>query len=277
MVEDAIKGLVTKSANDAAVVISESIGGTEGEFAALMTQKAKALGMASTNYVNASGLPDHKQITTARDQVILARAIQDRFPSYYRFFATRSFRYNGVVLHNSNSLLAQVKGIDGIKTGYTKASGYNLVVSVRRNGKHIVMVMLGGTSKAARDARMRELIENHIIHASSIEGADAFALSPTPALVEVQPPATEPQEESQQKEASQTTSDQEKSSSNAEPVKSQESAALLNGAWRFSRPPVRIVYRRSFQTRMQRMTGLPLLRIHSSCSAPGSAARFIKC
>ena len=166
-VEDAIKGLVTKSANDAAVVISEAVGGTEGTFADLMTQKARALGMASTTYVNASGLPDEKQITTARDQALLARAIQARFPGYYRFFATRSFRYNGVVMHNDNNLLAQVKGTDGIKTGYTKASGYNLVSSVRRDGKHIVAVVLGGTSNAVRDARMRELIENYIVYASS--------------------------------------------------------------------------------------------------------------
>ena len=157
-VEEAIKGLVTKSANDAAVVVSEAIAGSEAEFASLMTQKARALGMMSTTYINASGLPAEDQITTARDQALLGRAIQDRFPSYYRYFSTPSFRYRGVEMRNHNALLGQVEGVDGIKTGYTEASGYNLVASVRRNEKHIVAVVLGGTSNAKRDARMRELI-----------------------------------------------------------------------------------------------------------------------
>jgi D-alanyl-D-alanine carboxypeptidase len=166
-VEDAIKGMCTKSANDAAVVVSESIGGTEGEFAGLMTEKARALGMTNTTYVNASGLPADEQITTARDQAILGRAIQDRFPGFYRYFSTPSFRYHGVDMRNHNSLLGQVKGVDGIKTGYTEASGYNLVSSVRRDERRIVAVVLGGTSNAARDARMRQLIEEHISHASA--------------------------------------------------------------------------------------------------------------
>ena len=166
-VEDAIKGLVTKSANDAAVVVAEAIGSSETEFAKLMTLKARALGMTSTTYVNASGLPAEEQVTTARDRAILGRAIQHRFPGYYQYFATPSFRYNGTEMHNHNTLLGQVKGVDGIKTGYTEASGYNLVSSVRRDDKHIVAVVLGGTSNAARDARMRQLIEDHISLASA--------------------------------------------------------------------------------------------------------------
>jgi len=166
-VEDAIMGLVTKSANDAAVVVGEAIAGSEAEFAVLMTRKAKALGMASTLYVNASGLPADEQITTARDQAILGRAIQTRFPAYYRYFATPSFRYRGTEMRNHNQLLGQVKGVDGIKTGYTEASGYNLVSSVRRNERHIVAVVLGGTSNSARDARMRQLIEEFIMQAST--------------------------------------------------------------------------------------------------------------
>jgi D-alanyl-D-alanine carboxypeptidase len=165
-VEEAIKGLVTKSANDAAVVIAEAIGGSEEDFAELMTLKARALGMTRTTYVNASGLPAQAQITTARDQAVLGRTIQHRFPGYYRYFATPSFRYKGVEMHNHNVLLGQVKGVDGIKTGYTEASGYNLVSSVRRDEKHIVAVVLGGTSNAGRDARMRQLIEDHISSAS---------------------------------------------------------------------------------------------------------------
>jgi D-alanyl-D-alanine carboxypeptidase len=166
-VEDAIKGLVTKSANDAAVVVAEAIGGSEEDFAKLMTAKAGALGMLGTTYVNASGLPAEAQITTARDQAILGRAIQHRFPVYYQYFATPSFRYKGAEMRNHNNLLGQVKGVDGIKTGYTEASGYNLTSSVRRDEKHIVAVVLGGTSNGARDARMRQLIEAHILQAST--------------------------------------------------------------------------------------------------------------
>ena len=167
IVEDAIKGLVTKSANDAAVVVAEAIGGSEEEFAKLMTLKASALGMTGTTYVNASGLPAEAQITTARDQAVLGRAIQHRFPVYYQYFATPSFRYKGAEMRNHNHLLGQVKGVDGIKTGYTDASGYNLASSVRRDEKHIVAVVLGGTSNGARDARMRQLIEAHILQAST--------------------------------------------------------------------------------------------------------------
>jgi len=166
-VEDAIKGLVTKSANDAAVVVAEAVGGSEEEFAKLMTAKAGALGMLGTTYVNASGLPAEAQITTARDQAVLGRAIQHRFPVYYQYFATPSFRYKGAEMRNHNNLLGQVKGVDGIKTGYTEASGYNLTSSVRRDEKHIVAVVLGGTSNGARDARMRQLIEAHISQAST--------------------------------------------------------------------------------------------------------------
>ena len=166
-VEDAIKGLVTKSANDAAVVVAEAIGGSEEDFAKLMTAKAGALGMLGTTYVNASGLPAEAQITTARDQAILGRAVQHRFPVYYQYFATPSFRYKGAEMRNHNNLLGQVKGVDGIKTGYTEASGYNLTSSVRRDEKHIVAVVLGGTSNGARDARMRQLIEAHILQAST--------------------------------------------------------------------------------------------------------------
>jgi D-alanyl-D-alanine carboxypeptidase len=179
-VEDAIKGLVTKSANDAAVVVAEAIGGSEEQFAALMTIKARALGMSGTTYVNASGLPADAQITTARDQALLGRAIQQRFPAYYQYFATPSFRYKGAEMRNHNHLLGSVKGVDGIKTGYTEASGYNLTSSVRRDQRHIVAVVLGGTSNGARDARMRQLIEEHIVKASIEQTA--------PMIVEVNDP-----------------------------------------------------------------------------------------
>ena len=165
-VEDAIKALVTKSANDAAAAIAEAIGGTEADFGRLMTRKAAWLGMDRTTYINASGLPAEHQVTTARDQATLGRIIQHRFPVYYQYFATASFKYRNLEIRNHNMLLGQVAGVDGIKTGYTDASGYNLVSSIRRDGKQLVAVVLGGSSNSARDARMRKLIEEHIRKAS---------------------------------------------------------------------------------------------------------------
>ena len=165
-VEDAIKGVVTRSANDAAVVIAENLGGSEDDFARLMTQKAHALGMSRTTYVNASGLPDDDQITTARDQALLGRAIQERFPRYYRYFSTPSFVYHGEAIRNHDHLLGAVEGVDGIKTGFTRASGFNLVTSVHRDGRFIVAVVLGGRSAFERDAHMRALISEHIKEAA---------------------------------------------------------------------------------------------------------------
>ncbi|HEX7912705.1 MAG TPA: D-alanyl-D-alanine carboxypeptidase family protein, partial [Paraburkholderia sp.] len=166
-VEDAIKGLVTRSANDAAVVISEAIAGDEDDFAKLMTRKARALGMSKTLYKNASGLPDDDQVTTARDQATLGRAIQDRFPKYYRYFATEAFNYKGRSIRNHNKLLGRVEGVDGIKTGYTRASGFNLVTSMKRGNRYLVGVVLGGRSGGSRDAIMRNLLAEHLDEATT--------------------------------------------------------------------------------------------------------------
>jgi D-alanyl-D-alanine carboxypeptidase len=174
-VEDAIKAVVTKSANDAAVAIAENLGGDEDEFAKMMTAKAHALGMSRTTYVNASGLPNDDQITTAQDQALLGRAIQERFPRYYRYFSTEQFVYHGHAMRNHNHLLGVVGGVDGIKTGYTHASGFNLVTSVHRDGRYIVAVVLGGRSAGERDAHMRELINSHIRDASLRRTAPAIA------------------------------------------------------------------------------------------------------
>jgi D-alanyl-D-alanine carboxypeptidase len=173
--EDAIRALVTKSANDAAAVIAEALAGDEDDFAELMTSKARALGMSRTVYRNASGLPDSEQVTTARDQAILGRAIQDRFPRYYTYFATPSFAFRGATIRNHNRLLGRIEGVDGIKTGYTHASGFNLVTSMRRNGRHIVAVVLGGRSAGARDARMRDLVTEKIADASPKRTAPMIA------------------------------------------------------------------------------------------------------
>jgi D-alanyl-D-alanine carboxypeptidase len=166
-VEDAIKGLVTRSANDAAVVIAEAIAGDEDDFAKLMTRKARALGMTRTVYRNASGLPDDDQVTTARDQSTLGRAIQDRFPRYYRYFSTEAFNFRGRSIRNHNHLLGSVEGFDGIKTGYTRASGFNLVTSMRRGNRYLVGVVMGGRSGGSRDAIMRNLLAENLEKAAS--------------------------------------------------------------------------------------------------------------
>ncbi len=161
-VEDAIKGLVTRSANDAAVVIAEAIAGNENDFAQMMTRKARSLGMSRTVYRNANGLPNDEQVTTARDQATLGRAIQERFPRYYRYFATSTFNWRGQSIRNHNRLLGSVEGVDGIKTGYTRASGFNLVSSIRRGNRHLIGVVLGGRSGGSRDAIMRNLLAENL-------------------------------------------------------------------------------------------------------------------
>ncbi|MCW2044800.1 UNVERIFIED_ORG: D-alanyl-D-alanine carboxypeptidase [Bradyrhizobium japonicum] len=193
-VEDAIKGLVTRSANDAAVVIAEAIGGDEDDFAQMMTRKARSLGMSKTVYRNANGLPNDEQVTTARDQATLGRAIQERFPRYYRYFATATFNWRGQSIRNHNHLLGNVEGVDGIKTGYTRASGFNLVTSMRRGNRHLIGVVLGGRSGGSRDAIMRNLLAENLEKGATTHtvaavternGADASTevadASPTPA------------------------------------------------------------------------------------------------
>jgi D-alanyl-D-alanine carboxypeptidase len=173
-VEDAIKGLITRSANDAAVVIAEAIGGTEDNFARMMTRKAHALGMSRTVYRNASGLPNDEQITTARDQSILGRALQDRFPRYYRYFSTTAFNFHGHTITGHNHLLGSVEGVDGIKTGYTRASGFNLVTSMHRGNRFLIGVVMGGRSGGSRDATMRSLLAENLAKASSTRTAAAI-------------------------------------------------------------------------------------------------------
>lgn len=187
-VEDAIKALVTKSANDVAVVVAEAIGGSEKAFARLMTRKAHALGMTRTVYANASGLPDNDQVTTAREQALLGRIIQERFPRYYAYFSTRVFHYRGRAMRNHNRLLGNLDGIDGIKTGYIRASGFNLVASMHRDGRHVVAVVMGGSSGRLRDARMKKLLEGNVQRASVHRTAPVLA-NKAPAL----PPEREPQ------------------------------------------------------------------------------------
>jgi D-alanyl-D-alanine carboxypeptidase len=172
---DAIKGLVTKSANDAAACIAENLGGTEANFARMMTQTARNLGMKNTTFYNASGLPADGQLTSARDMAILATHIMRDYPEYYGFFETKYFTYNGQRYRNHNRLLFGYKGTDGIKTGYTRASGFNLTASVTRGDKHLVGVVLGGRTGAQRDAAMRALLDKYWSKASSSKSTGLIA------------------------------------------------------------------------------------------------------
>ena len=186
-VEDAIKGMVTRSANDAAVVVAEAIAGDEDAFAKLMTRKAQALGMSRTIYKNASGLPDSGQVTTARDQSTLGRAVQERFPRYYKYFSIRTFTFRGQSIGNHNHLLGRVEGVDGIKTGYVSASGFNLVTSVHRGNRYLVAVVMGGSSAGSRDAKMRDLISDKIAQASVKRTAPMVAEGAMPPEAKPEP------------------------------------------------------------------------------------------
>lgn len=157
--EDAILALVTKSANDVAVVLAEALGGTESNFGKLMTAKARKLGMSRTTFRNASGLPDTTQVTTARDMALLAMALLRDFPQHYAYFSTRNFAFGGARYSNHNRLLGKYSGADGIKTGYIRASGYNLVASARRGGRRVIGVLLGGQTAAQRNKKMVSLLD----------------------------------------------------------------------------------------------------------------------
>ncbi|MBR2536831.1 MAG: serine hydrolase [Hyphomicrobium sp.] len=166
-VSDAIRALITKSANDVAVALAEKIGGSERNFVRLMNARARELGMSKTTFQNPSGLPDKNQVTTARDMVTLGMRLQDHFPAYYPLFATRSFGFNRATYRNHNTLLNSFQGIDGIKTGYTRMSGFNLVSSVRRGDRHVVGAVFGGSSAASRNAEMRNLLTRALARASA--------------------------------------------------------------------------------------------------------------
>ncbi len=157
--EDAILALVTKSANDVAVVVAEALGGTEINFAIQMTERARQLGMSRTTFKNASGLPNRRQLSTARDMAMLGLRIRQDFPDYYAYFATTHFKHAGRTFKNHNTLLSSYEGTDGIKTGYIRASGFNLVASVQRNGHRLIGVVFGGKSGASRDQHMRKLLD----------------------------------------------------------------------------------------------------------------------
>ncbi|HSE80047.1 MAG TPA: D-alanyl-D-alanine carboxypeptidase [Alphaproteobacteria bacterium] len=158
-VRDVILALITKSANDAAVVAAETLAGSEDRFARLMTQQARRIGMNRTTFTNASGLPDSEQVTTAHDMALLARALIKRFPHYYGYFSIADFNYGGFTHANHNRWMMRYEGADGLKTGFTRASGYNLAASAVRHDHRLIGVVMGGTSASGRDAQMARIMD----------------------------------------------------------------------------------------------------------------------
>ncbi|MEO3999782.1 D-alanyl-D-alanine carboxypeptidase [Mesorhizobium sp. CAU 1732] len=186
-VDNAIKALVTRSANDIATAVGEMLGGSEQAFARMMTAKARQLGMNSTQFRNAHGLPNADQYTTARDMAILGIALREHFPKQYSYFSTRSFKFGKNTITTHNRMLSRVKGVDGIKTGYIRASGFNVVTSIQDNGRSVVAVVMGGQSGRSRDDHMTALLQEYLPKASRGGGANLVAsrrLTPgTPAAV----------------------------------------------------------------------------------------------
>lgn len=170
-VKDAILALVTKSANDVAVAVAEHIGGSESKFASLMTQRARTIGMNSTRFKNASGLHNKYQVSTARDMAKLGRYILQRYPHYYKYFSTKSFTYKGKTYRSHNRLMNSYKGMDGFKTGYINASGFNLVASAYRDGRRLIGVVFGGRTSKSRNAHMAQIMDLGFDKASKIRMA----------------------------------------------------------------------------------------------------------
>nr|WP_244977856.1 D-alanyl-D-alanine carboxypeptidase family protein [Aureimonas jatrophae] len=183
-VRDALPALAVKSSNDVASVVAENLGGTEERFALQMNAKARQLGMTRTNFANASGLPDERQISTARDLAVLGLTIRKRFPGMRGLFMTEGFEYNGRHYASTNKLLGRVPGVDGMKTGYVNASGFNLVASARRGGRGVIVVVIGGASGRSRDARVEDLIDTYLGPAGgSAPAAAAPVVMAAPARV----------------------------------------------------------------------------------------------
>ncbi|GAA5108907.1 D-alanyl-D-alanine carboxypeptidase [Bartonella jaculi] len=167
--QTAAKALITRSANDVATAIAEYLGGSEKKFARMMTAKARKLGMVNTHFANASGLPDARNYSTARDMATLSLALRKHFPQQYKLFKIKSFVFRGHTVNSHNKLVQTIKGVDGIKTGYTQMSGSNLATSMRLEGRSIVAVVMGGKSSTARDEHMANLLSQYLPKASQMK------------------------------------------------------------------------------------------------------------
>jgi D-alanyl-D-alanine carboxypeptidase (penicillin-binding protein 5/6) len=178
-VQDAIHATAVRSANDMAVALGEHVAGSHDRFAAMMTLKAEELGMTQTRYVNANGLPDSRQLTSARDLAMLCRALLRDFPQHYRYFGVNSWFYGGREYRNTNGLLSSGQGYDGIKTGFTNASGYNLAASAVRDGRRIITIVLGGRSTATRNDHVAELMSTGFELAARRHGGERIEVAQT--------------------------------------------------------------------------------------------------
>lgn len=161
-VDSAIRAIVVKSANDVAVAVGEYLGGSQDQFAAMMTAKARSLGMTSTSFRNASGLPDDSQMTTARDMAVLGMALEHRFPQHFHYFSESDFMFRGRLVRGHNDMLGRVRGVDGIKTGYIRASGYNIVTSYNADGRQLIVVVMGAESARQRNDHVEALIQRSL-------------------------------------------------------------------------------------------------------------------
>lgn len=161
-VDSAIRAIVVKSANDVAVAVGEYLGGSEDQFAAMMTSRARQLGMTSTIFRNASGLPDGGQMTTARDMAVLGMALRQRFPQQFHYFSESDFMFRGRLVRGHNDMLGRVRGVDGIKTGYIRASGFNIVTSYNADGRNLIVVVMGADSARQRNDHVEALIQRSL-------------------------------------------------------------------------------------------------------------------
>lgn len=165
-VDQAIRALAVRSANDVAAVLAEALGGSEGMFALQMTERARGLGLTSTTFKNASGLPDSGQVTTARDMVRLAVRVMNDFPQYYHYFALQSFSFNGKTHNSHNRLVRNYPGADGLKTGFIRASGFNVATTAMRGNRRLVGIVMGGFTSSSRDAHMADLLDRSFLRSS---------------------------------------------------------------------------------------------------------------
>jgi D-alanyl-D-alanine carboxypeptidase len=261
--DDAIRGIAVKSANDAAVVVGEALGGSEARFAQIMTAKAHALGMSHTQFRNASGLPNRGQVTTARDIAMLALALRRDFPKQYHYFSNVEFTYNGQTHINHNHMLGKVNGVDGLKTGFIRASGFNIATSAERGGKRIVGVVLGGTSPSLRDRHMADLLDEGFVLAARrppegrVKLASAPALAPVPEAVGQGATAALKKAVAKSKARTQVpAADDDLSSSEASPVVAARGWAVQVGA--FTRPTSAKLAAAKAQKRDAALKGKPI-------------------
>ncbi|SNX58724.1 D-alanyl-D-alanine carboxypeptidase [Nitrosomonas ureae] len=235
-VRDAIPALIVRSANDVAAVVAEALGRSEANFGRMMTDKARQLGMRSTTFRNASGLPNHEQKTTARDMVTLSTRLMKDFPKYYHYFSTQSFSYKGITYNSHNRMVRNTSGVDGLKTGFIRASGFNVATSAKRGNRRVVAVVMGGNTAAARDQHMAQLIDrsfnqgNRTIQVAS-NSKNARAVAVTAVKMNAPTPALKPYPEQPKVPESIVTQQYVVPPVSAQPVQLQKVALQTNDDW----------------------------------------------